>query len=83
MASIFRQGDTYYIRSKLPANKIRLVDGFDAWCYLHRVKIAVATEAPFGGTDITFDVGVAFDSTLAYLFKAICEIEIMEAKNGN
>lgn len=72
MAEIIRKKDNFIIRSKLTPEQIKFYTDFDSWCYLHRIKIRPAMfEA---NTQISFDVGM-LDENLAYLLRAICEIE--------
>jgi hypothetical protein len=81
MAKISRKKDTYIIRSPLSKTQLEQTDGFGAWCYLHRVDLQHA--AGTGGSSLSFDVRLS-DESVAFLFRAICEIEAdVEAKMVN
>jgi len=76
MAKIVRGNRFYIIRSPCP--KEEYDEDIGDWCKANRVEI---NHDYHGGSTLSIEDCLATDARLAFLFKAVCEIESMHGGN--
>ena len=70
MAKIYRRSEFYIIKS--PCSKEEYEEDIGDWCKANRVEIQHAHPS---GSTLWILNSLATDARLAFLFKAVCEIE--------
>jgi len=76
MAKIYRRNRFYIIRSSCPKDEFD--EDVGDWCKANRVEIQHAHPA---GSTLSIEDCLATDARLAFLFKAVCEIESIHGGN--